>query len=113
MKNPPLGAREIQCLQTRYRALAAQLGSFESLSQGSVMPQPPRAWIWTRKVRAKTVTLGLSAEKAQQMKSAIANYRALEAIIHEMQEITQNLILRAPEIPEKAQQKKCPKPALP
>jgi hypothetical protein len=47
------------------------------------------------------------------MKSAIANYRALEAIIHEMQEITQNLILRAPEIPEKAQQKKCPKPALP
>ena len=92
--------------------MAAQLGSFESLSQRSVMPQPPRAWIWTRKVHAKTVTLGLSAEKAQQMKSAIANYRALEAIIHEMREITQNLILRTPEIPEKARQEKRPKPAL-
>jgi len=46
------------------------------------------------------------------MKSAIANYRALEAIIHEMREITQNLILRAPEIPEKARHEKRPKPAL-
>lgn len=97
MKNPPLSAREIQRLQTRYRALAAQLGSFAALSQGSVTPQPPRAWQWTRKVRRKTVTRGLSPEKAHQMKQAIANNRLLETIVGEMREITQKLILDAPE----------------
>ena len=61
------------------------------------MPQPPRAWIWTRKVSGKTVTRGLSPEKATEMKQAIANHRALEEIISELREITQKLILEAPE----------------
>lgn len=74
-----------------------KLGDFKSLSQGSVMPQPPRAWSWTRKVAGKTVTRGLSPEKARQMKQAIANHRNLEKIIHEMREITQKLILESPE----------------
>jgi hypothetical protein len=111
MKNPPLSAKQIASLQTRYRALATQLGTFEALSQGSVMPQSPRAWKWTRKVRGKTVTLGLSAEKARRMKQAIANYRALETLIGEMREITQKLILESPEsapIPMRVQRPKCP-----
>ncbi len=68
--------------------------------------------MWTRKVGGKTVTRGLSPEKAQQMKQAIVNYRDLEAIIAEMREITQTLILHAPEIPQKDRQAKRPKPAL-
>jgi len=56
VKNPPLTSRENQRIRARYRALASRLGKLESLSQGSVMPQPPRAWRWTRKVRGKTVT---------------------------------------------------------
>ena len=112
MKNPPLSAGETQRLQARYRALAKRLGNFESLSQGSVIPQPPSAWMWTRKVGGKTVTRGLSPEKAQQMKQAIINYRDLEAIIAEMREITQNLILHAPETPQKDHQPKRPKPPL-
>jgi hypothetical protein len=111
MKTPSLTAREIQRLQARYRALAAQLGSFDALSQGSVTPQPPRAWRWTRKVRGKTVTLGLSPEKARQMKQAIANYRILETIIEEMREITQKLILNAPEttrVPQRTNRPKTP-----
>jgi len=97
MKTEPLSSKQIASLQARYRALATQLGTFEALSQGSVMPQPPRAWKWTRKVRGKTVTLGLSAEKARRMKQAIANYRVLETLIGEMREITQKLILESPE----------------
>ena len=88
---------EIRHLETRYRALASRLGSMESLSQGSVMPQPPRAWRWTRKVSGKTVSLGLSPGKAEKMKQAIANHRALDKIIEEMREITQRLILESPE----------------
>lgn len=112
MKNPPLSTREIQRLQKRYLTLAARLGNFESLSQGSVTPQPPRAWRWTRKVRGKTVTVGLSPEKAEKMKRAIANYRTLETLIEEMRQITQNLILQAPESPLVPQRKNPPKSPL-
>lgn len=97
VKKSSLTAQEIRQLKARYRTLASRLGSFESLSQGSVMPQPPSAWIWTRKVSGKTVTRGLSAGKAEEMKRAIANHRALEKIITELREITQKLILEAPE----------------
>ena len=97
MKKTALTPREIRQLETRYRALASQLGSMESLSQGSVMPQPPRAWRWTRKVNGKTVSLGLSPGKAERMKQAIANHRALDRIVEEMREITQKLILESPE----------------
>ncbi len=112
MKPPPLSAREAQRLQARYRSLAKRLGIFESLSQGSVIPQPPSAWMWTRKVGGKTVTRGLSSEKAQQMKLAISNYRTLEAIIDEMREITQNLILHAPETLQKKRRATRPKSAF-
>ena len=112
MKTPPLSAREAQRLQARYRALAKRLGNFESLSQGSVIPQPPSAWMWTRKVGGKTVSRGLSPQKAQQMKQAILNYRDLEAIIAEMRDITQTLILHAPETLQKDRQENPPKRPL-
>lgn len=97
MKKTPLTPREIRRLKARYRTLASRIGSFEALSQGSVMPQPPGAWRWTRKVRGKTVSLGLTPGKAEKMKQAIANQRALDKIIEEMREITQKLILEGPE----------------
>lgn len=62
------------------------------------MPQLPNAWRWTRKVRGKTVSIGLSPAKAQKMKQAILNHRAMDKIIDEMREITQKLILETPEI---------------
>ncbi len=97
MKKQPLTSTEIRHLKARYRTLASKLGNFGSVSQGSVMPQPPNAWKWTRKVRAKTVTRGLSASKAAQMKEAIDNQRAMDQIIDEMRLITQKLILESPE----------------
>jgi len=96
VKKPLLTTREIRQLETRYRRLASRLGGFESLSQGSVMPQSPSAWIWTRKIKGKTVSRGLSPAQAEKMKEAIANHRALESILKEMREITQKLILLSP-----------------
>lgn len=88
---------QIKRLKARYQLLSSKLANFESLSQGSVMPQPPSAWRWTRKVRGKTITRGLTHEKACKMKLAIANHRAMDKIIDEMREITQKLILGTPE----------------
>jgi hypothetical protein len=112
MKKTILTAQEVRRLKARYKRLASRLGSFESLSQGSVMPQPPSAWMWTRKLKGKTVTRGLSGDQAQKMKQAIANYREFEAIVHEMREITQNLILHAPNPSNSTQRSKHPKTSL-
>ena len=102
----------IQQLEARYKLLAAQIGSFESLSQRSVMPQAPRAWRWTRKVGGKTVSLGLTPEKAAKMEQAIANHRSLDKIIREVRAITQKLILEAPETTRISTQQNRPKPPL-
>ena len=93
----PLTQPEIRRLETRYRTLAAQIAGLESISQGSVMPHPPRAWRWTRKVDGKTVSRGLTPARAEKMKQAIANQRTLDQIIDEMREITQKLIMLSPE----------------
>lgn len=97
VKKETLSPKAIHALETRYRALASEVGAFEALSQGSVMPQLPRAWKWTRKVKGKTVTVALSPAKAEEMKQAIANQRAMDKLIDEMREITQRLILETPE----------------
>ena len=97
MKKTQLTPHETRQLKARYRVLASRIAGFEALSQGSVMPQPPRAWRWTRKVRGKTVSVGLTPDRAEKMKQAIANHRALEKVIDEMRVITQKLILEAPE----------------
>jgi len=56
--------------------------------------------MWTRKVRGKTGTRGLTAEKAEKMELAISNQRATDKIIDEMREITQKVILETPENPQ-------------
>ena len=97
MKRLPLTAQKIKRLEARYRLLASRLGNFGSLSQGSVMPNPPNAWRWTRKIGGKTVSRGLASGKVHKMKEAIANHRALDKIIDEMREITLKLILETHE----------------
>ncbi len=76
------------------------------------MPQPPRAWRWTRKVGGKIASLGLTPGKAEKMKQAIANHRALDKVIDEMREITQKLILETPESAPISRRKNHPNPAL-
>ena len=107
-----LTPHKIRQLEARYRALVSRIGSFEALSQGSVMPQPPRAWRWTRKVGGKTVSLGLTPGKAEKMKLAIANDRALDKIIDEMRAITQKLILETPETTPISKRRNHPKTGL-
>jgi hypothetical protein len=72
-------------------------------------PQPPCAWRWTRKVAGKTVSHGLPPGKAEKMKKTIANQWALDKIIDERREITQKLILEAPETAPDANHRNRPK----
>jgi len=100
---------EITELKNRCKKLAKELGRFTLLSQGSVMAQPPSAWRWTRKVSGKTVSRGLSAEKAELMKEAINNQRKLNEIIDELRTASQKLIFAMPRKSPKPRRTKNPK----
>jgi Family of unknown function (DUF6788) len=93
MKNSVLSPREQARLERRYQSLKAQLAQLGWISQGSLMHQPPNAWRWTRKVKAKTVTVALSPDQAALYKQAIVNHRTLEAILRQMRAISQKILL--------------------
>ena len=84
-----------QKLDRRYRSLKKELSSLGWLTHGSVSPNHPGNWRWTRKVKAKTVSVSLSQEQADLFKSAIANHRKLESIIREMRAISQEVLLKS------------------
>jgi uncharacterized protein DUF6788 len=98
-KNPPVRAQlsEVasQRLQERYQHLKTQLLELGWIAQGSVMPQPPRAWRLTRKVKAKTVSVALSEQQAALYKQAIANQRKLERILRQMRELSKQVLLKS------------------
>jgi hypothetical protein len=98
-KNPPqkapLSAAATQRLQERYAHLKTQLLGLGWIAQGSVMPQPPRAWRLTRKVHAKTVSVALSEQQAALYKQAIANQRKLDKILRQMRELSKEVLLKS------------------
>jgi predicted DNA-binding helix-hairpin-helix protein len=65
---------------------------------------------YTTKVKAKTVTLSLSAEQADLFKEAIAANRKAESILNEMRSISQEILLKsAPGTRKKSSPKNTPK----
>jgi hypothetical protein len=98
-KNPPLSAElspsALHRLERRYQALKKQLQELGWVAQGSVSPQPPHAWRLTRKVKAKTVSLALTADQALLYKEAIANHRQLEDILNQMRAISEEVLQKS------------------
>ena len=82
-------------LEERYEALKKELAELGWIAQGSLAPQPPRAWRVTRKIRAKTVSLAVSAEQAVLYETAIANHRRLEVILGEMRAISERVLQKS------------------
>jgi virulence-associated protein VapD len=80
----------------QYRRLARQLAGIGFLTQGSVFErkagQQGSRYIWTRKVKAKTVTVALSKEQYHELKKAVRNQRQLEATIAEMQTLSRQIL---------------------
>jgi hypothetical protein len=98
-------------LERRFRALSQELAGLGWLTNGSVTPNHPGHWRWTRKIKARTVTVALSQEQAVLFKNAIANHRKLELILHEMRAISQEVLLKsAAAIPRKSVKKRFAKP---
>jgi len=80
----------------QYRQLQRQLARLGYLSQGSVFERGPgqqgSRYVWTRKVKAKTVTVALSQEQYDWLRQAVVNQRKLQKIIQQMQTLSRQTL---------------------
>jgi hypothetical protein len=91
-----LSPSKVRALRARYQKCQAQLAALDWISEGSVSPNnSPATWRWTRKVKAKTVTVALSAVQAEAFAKAIAAHRHMERLIKEMRALSQQVLLHS------------------
>jgi hypothetical protein len=88
-----LSASDLEKLRSRYTRLAQSLAQLPWVCQGSVMPRPPCAYRWTRKVNQKTITVALSQEQAALIDTAIKHHRMLEEVLKEMRDLSERALL--------------------
>jgi hypothetical protein len=83
-------------IPAQYRRLARQLSNIGFLTQGSVFERKPgqqgSRYVWTRKVKAKTVTVALSKEQYHALKKAARNQRQLDATVAAMQKLSRQIL---------------------
>jgi hypothetical protein len=96
-----------------YARLQAALGGLGFISQGSVLERPPHRgprYQWTRKEKAKTVTVALSEPQFHWLQQAIANQRQLARIIRRMQKLSHRILFAT--VPGTVRRKRLSKKAL-
>ena len=91
--NPLASAKKTAALRRRFERCRAELATLDWLSEGSVTEGHPGHWRWTRKVKAKTVTVALAPAQAEAFRQAIAQHRRLEKLILEMRALSQTYLL--------------------
>ncbi len=89
----------LTALQQDYERLRQTLAQVGFISQGSVVDRsrlrPPRSgYQWTRKVKAKTITVALSAEEFKAFQQAIENQRRLRQTIRKMEQISRRVLFK-------------------
>jgi hypothetical protein len=82
--------------RAQYNQLRRRLAQTDWISEGYVQDRGPGAggpcYQWTRKVKGKTVSVALSKEQYEWLRSAIAQWRELQAIIREMQRLSRQVL---------------------
>jgi hypothetical protein len=110
-------------LQAVYRTLDRATCRQPWLVQGSVnvvAPKSPEAsvtYTWTRKVRAKTITVALSQKQAVAFRRAITANRPIEEALNRLRQVSQAALLaevpgvtqRRLDVPQNAKAKNVPK----
>ena len=98
----------------RYRQLQRQLSQIGYLSQGSVFERDPdqqgSRYVWTRKVKAKTVTVALSEQQYRWLRQAVTNQRQLEEMVAQMQTLSRQVLFES--VPGVARRKRLGKKVL-
>ena len=83
-------------LEAEYARQRGRLAKLGWISQGYVQNRGPGAggpcYQWTRKVKAKTVSVALSQEQYAALQQAIENWREAQEILHQMQALSRAVI---------------------
>lgn len=86
-------------LKNHYAKLRSQLAQVGWISRGYVQDRGPGAggpcYQWTRKVKAKTVSVALSKEQYEALREAINNWKELERTLHQMQLLSRKMIFES------------------
>lgn len=91
--------KPLHTLPNAYQKLRETLGEIPLIANGSVMEVPPRTengnttYIWTRKVKSKTVTVALSKEQFHTFSKAIEANRRIEDTLNKMRAISEKYVL--------------------
>jgi hypothetical protein len=97
-----------------YARLRAQLAQTGWISEGYVQDRGPGAggpcYQWTRKVKAKTVSVALSREQYEWLKEAITNWRRWKKILKEMQRLSRQVLFET--VPNPKRRKRLGKKVL-
>ena len=87
---------EIEAARAELKAIRRELGEVGLLSHGYVQDRGPGAGgpccQWTRKVKAKTVSVALSKEQFEAMRDAIGNWKTIKARLARMEELSRVII---------------------
>jgi hypothetical protein len=87
---------DVAGLKNHYARLRSQLARVGWISHGYVQNRGPGAggpcYQWTRKVKAKTVSVALSKEQYEALREAIDNWKQLERTLHQMQLLSRAMI---------------------
>jgi cyclopropane fatty-acyl-phospholipid synthase-like methyltransferase len=82
--------------EARYDQLRRRLAQIGWISQGYVQDRGPGAggpcYQWTRKVKGKTVSVALSKEQYEWLRTAIVQWRDAQAILKEMQHLSREVL---------------------
>jgi hypothetical protein len=85
-------------VSVRYRQLQHKLTQIGYLTQGSVFERRPgqqgSRYVWTRKVKAKTVTVALSEQQYQWLRKAVTNQQDLDRIVAQMQTLSRQVLFK-------------------
>lgn len=98
MRNQPPTLEQQQQWHRRYGQLQKRLGRIGWISEGYVQDRGPGAggpcYQWSRKVRAKTVSVALSKEQFEWLDGAIKNWKEIKSILKEMQQLSRLVLFR-------------------
>jgi hypothetical protein len=100
--------------QAEYARLRARLPNVGWISEGYVQDRGPGAggphYQWTRKVRAKTVSVALSKEQFEWLQTAIANWREVQKTLKAMQRLSRQVLFET--VPHPSRRKRLGKKTL-
>jgi len=83
-------------VRVRYSQLQRRLAQADWISEGYVQDRGPGAggpcYQWTRKVRKKTVSVALSKQQYEWLKTAIQNWRTVQDTLREMRKLSRQVL---------------------